>query len=199
MLVLASMLLFAGAAAAQTRISGRVLDAEGNPVPGIEVLLHAITAATGIEVDKDTSRTDGAFEVTAASVDSDAVYFVTVVYNGQLFMGELLRPPFPVDQEYIVRAGVNPVDLTPEAAGTAVTPQQAESDRTAGVIVVIGAVGLIGGILLFVLRRRPPAQRRWLVELARLEEELATHPDAGEALVARRAELRDRLKGRTSD
>jgi hypothetical protein len=199
MLVLASMLLFAGDATAQTRISGRVLDAEGQPVPGLEVLLHAITEASGTEVDKDTSRTDGAFDVTVTDVDSDAVYFVAVVYNGQLFMGDLLRPPFPLEQEYVVRVGVNPVDLSAEAAGTAVTPQQAESERTAGVMVVLVAAGVIGAILFFVLRRRPPAQRRWLVELARLEEELATHPDAGEALEARRAELRDRLKGRASD
>jgi hypothetical protein len=199
MLVLASMLLFAGDATAQTRISGRVLDAEGQPVPGLEVLLHAITEASGTEVDKDTSRTDGAFDVTVTDVDSDAVYFVAVVYNGQLFMGDLLRPPFPLEQEYVVRVGVNPVDLSAEAAGTAVTPEQAESERTAGVMVVLVAAGVIGAILFFVLRRRPPAQRRWLVELARLEEELATHPDAGEALEARRAELRDRLKGRASD
>jgi hypothetical protein len=199
MLVLASMLVFAGDATAQTRISGRVLDAEGQPVPGLEVLLHAITEASGTEVDKDTSRTDGAFDVTVTDVDSDAVYFVAVVYNGQLFMGDLLRPPFPLEQEYVVRVGVNPVDLSAEAAGTAVTPQQAESERTAGVMVVLVAAGVIGAILFFVLRRRPPAQRRWLVELARLEEELATHPDAGEALEARRAELRDRLKGRASD
>jgi hypothetical protein len=199
MLVLASMLVFAGDATAQTRISGRVLDAEGQPVPGLEVLLHAITEASGTEVDKDTSRTDGAFDVTVTDVDSDAVYFVAVVYNGQLFMGDLLRPPFPLEQEYVVRVGVNPVDLSAEAAGTAVTPEQAESERTAGVMVVLVAAGVIGAILFFVLRRRPPAQRRWLVELARLEEELATHPDAGEALEARRAELRDRLKGRASD
>lgn len=197
--MLASMLVFAGDATAQTRISGRVLDAEGQPVPGLEVLLHAITEASGTEVDKDTSRTDGAFDVTVTDVDSDAVYFVAVVYNGQLFMGDLLRPPFPLEQEYVVRVGVNPVDLSAEAAGTAVTPEQAESERTAGVMVVLVAAGVIGAILFFVLRRRPPAQRRWLVELARLEEELATHPDAGEALEARRAELRDRLKGRASD
>jgi hypothetical protein len=193
------MLLFAGGASAQTRISGRVLDADGNPVPGLEVLLHAITETTGTEIDKDTSRTDGAFEVTAAGVNADAVYFVAVVYNGQLFMGDLLRPPFPLDQEYVVRVGVNPIDLSAEAAGTAVTPQQAESERTAGIIVVIVAAGVIVSILFFVLRRRPPAQRRWLVELARLEEELAAQADAGEALAARRAELRARLKGRASD
>ena len=197
--MLASMLLFAGAATAQTTISGRVLDPDGNPMPGLEVLLHAITESAGTEIDKDTSRTDGAFDVTATAVASDAVYFVAVVYNGQLFMGDLLRPPFPLEQEYVVRVGVNPIDLSAEAAGTAVTPEQAESERTAGVMVVLVAAGVIGAILFFVLRRRPPAQRRWLVELARLEEELAAHPDAGEALAARRAELRDRLRGRASD
>lgn len=199
MLALAGVLLNAGAATAQTSINGRVLDATGNPVPGLEVLLHAITESTGAEIDKDTSRTDGAFVVTAAAVDANAVYFVAVVYNGQLFMGDLLRPPFPLDQEYVVRVGVNPIDLSAEAAATATTPRQTESDRTAGVVVVIVAAAVIAGILYVVLRRRPPAQRRWLVELARIEEELAAHPDAGEAVEARRMELRDLLKGRASD
>jgi hypothetical protein len=126
-------------------------------------------------------------------VDPNSVYFVAVTDKGQLYIGDLLRAPFSLDQEYVVRVGVNPVDLGGAASSPAVAPVTQKADRRAGVIVILVAGLLIGSILLFAIRRRPPERRRLLVELARLERELAEGTDP--ILQKRRLELRRRLTG----
>jgi hypothetical protein len=160
------------------------------------VLLHAVQAQNGNQVDRDTTRADGTFTVTAAKLDKNAVYFVAVVWKSELFIGELLKPPFPKTQDYVVQVGVNPVDFkSPSATESApVTPQQEESNRSAGLVVVLVALLLIAGIVVFALSRRPPVRRRWLLELARLEDEIARSPEPGPALQKRRSELRARLR-----
>lgn len=185
-------------ATAQSRISGKVVDPAGRPVGGIEVLLHAVQESSGNEIDRDTAAADGTFNVTVKSGGSNAVYFVAVVYNGELFIGDLLRLPFPLGQDYLVQVGVNAVDLSPAAAGTLATPEETKSSRTAGIVVIIAALALIGGILRFALKRRPAARRRWLVELARLEEDIATAADSHGILHQRRAEIRARLRAPAS-
>lgn len=179
---------------AQTVIPGRVLDAQEKPVANVEVLLHALTDSNGEQISKDTSSADGSFELRTQRVSPNALYFVTVVYNGELFMGEMMRPPFPRDQEYIVRVGVNPVDLSGGGAGNMqdITPAVAEEDRTAGLVVIVVAAVAIASVAFFAFRRRPAAYRRWLVELARLEDDLVSNPHDG-ALLRRREELRNRL------
>lgn len=188
-------LVLTSALPAQTLIPGRVLDAQEKPVANVEVLLHALTDSTGEELSKDTSAADGSFQLGARSLNPGAVYFVTVVYNGELFMGEMMRPPFPRDKEYIVRVGVNPIDLSGGSAGGVqeVTPGPvARKDRTAGIIVIMVAALALVAVALFAFRRRPPAYRRWLVELARLEDDLVHNPNDG-VLLKRREELRNRL------
>ena len=188
-LVLAS----ASAAFGQSVINGRVVDPQNNPVPDLQVLLHAVNESRGMDVDTDTTAADGTFSVSAGVTAEDAVYFVAVMWNGQLYMGDLLRAPFPLEQEYVVRVGVNPVDVSAEAAETQITPEEAEQNRSRGAIVIVVAGAVIAGLLGYGLRRRPAAQRRWLVELARLEDDLSTTPDSPD-LQKRRAELRARLK-----
>lgn len=196
--LLGILLLGAHTLPAQNRITGKVIDPAGKPVGNMVVMLHAVEESSGNEIDKDTSAADGTFNVGVESIDPNAVYFVAVVYNGQLFMGDLMRAPFPQTQDYIVQVGVNPVDLSGAADVPEVTPEEKKSDRTAGIAVVIAAGILIGGILFFGLKRRPPARRRWLVELARLEEELAADPGNRDTLQKRRAELRTRLRATAS-
>ena len=177
---------------AQTTMSGRVIDAANRPVPNAEVLLHAINESSGSQVDQDTSRSDGRFDLRVSSTDPKSIYFVAVTHNGQLFMGDMLRPPFPANKEYIVQVGVNPVDFgTGATAAPADTPRPQKDGNTAGVLVIVIAVGVIGSIAFVALRRRPPEHRRLLVELARLEDEIAAKPDA--VLQKRRLELRERL------
>jgi hypothetical protein len=196
LVVLLLALVLPAAAPAQNTISGKVLDPQGKPVAAVEVLLHAVEEKSGNQVDRDTTRADGTFTVSAAKPDANAVYFVAVVWKGELYIGELLKPPFPKTQDYVVQVGINPVDFkTPSTTASApVTPQQQESNRTAGLVVVLVALLLIAGIVAFALSRRPPLRRRWLLELARVEDEVARNPQPGAALQKRRAELRARLR-----
>ncbi|MGQ0561678.1 MAG: hypothetical protein ACT443_07380 [Gemmatimonadota bacterium] len=192
-LVLLVTFLWPAALQAQQHISGRVIDAQSRPVTRIEVLLHAVTETTGTDVDTDTTDAKGVFRVDAAAANPNAVYFVAVRYNGELFMGDLLRPPFPADQEYVVQVGVDPVDMRPQVAMPPPVPSRTRTERVAGVVVILAAAAIIGALIWIGLRRRPLARRRWLVELARLEEELAAGAHANGALERRRAELRERL------
>lgn len=196
-LMLFLMFATAHAASAQSRISGKVIDPAGQPVAGVEVLLHAVEESSGNQIDKDTTVSDGTFRVDARRVDPKAVYFVAVVYNSQLFIGDMMRAPFPQGQDYIVQVGVNPVDLRPATAVTDVPPANKAADRTAGLAVMITAAALICGVVFFAVQRRPPTRRRWLVELAHLEDEIAARPDH-KTLRKRRAELRTRLRAPAS-
>jgi hypothetical protein len=180
----------ASAANAQSTISGRVVDPAGKPAPNVEVLLHAVAASAGAQVDRDTSRADGSFTLTAQSPDPKAVYFVAVMQGGELFMGELIRPPFPTTKDYVVQVGVNPVDMT-RAATT--NPTAPAVDNQAGLVVLLFATAMFAAIAWWALRRRPPLQRRWLVELARLDDKLAEGIGDRARLERRRAELRARL------
>ncbi len=177
----------AGELSAQNTLRGRVIDANNNPVPNIEVLLHRVTTASGARVDTDTSDAMGAFTLTAPSdSDSNAIYFVAVREGGELFMGEMQRLPFPDTLEYIVEA-TDPVDLGAATGQTAVPP--APADRRAGLFVVLGGALVLAGVLLFAWRRRPPEHRRLLAQLAQLPED-----DQSEAVARRRSQLYARLK-----
>ena len=187
------ILVAASDALGQSDINGRVVDPQEKPVAGLEVLLHAVTESSGSDVDKDTTAEDGTFRLSAPSADANAVYFVAVTWQGQLFMGDLLRPPFPTDQEYLVRVGVNPVDLSGVADAPPVSPEEQKKERSAGAVVILAAGAVIAALLGYGLHRRPASQRRWLVELARIEDDIAADPDSS-ALQKRRAELRARLK-----
>jgi hypothetical protein len=192
-LVPALILVVASDALGQSDINGRVLDAQEKPVAGLEVILHAVSETSGSDVDKDTTAEDGTFRLSAPSADESAVYFVAVTWEGQLYMGDLLRPPFPTNQEYLVRVGVNPVDLSGVADAPPVSAEEQKKERSAGAVVIVAAGAVIAALLGYGLHRRPASQRRWLVELARIEDDIAADPDSS-ALQKRRAELRARLK-----
>lgn len=165
----------------QNTIRGRVHDEQNGPVPNIPVLLHRVTVGGGGTVDTDTSAADGTFTLVAPpETDSAAIFFVAVREGGELFMGEMMRLPFPDSLEYSIEAGDDPVRL-PEP----VAPQ----DRRAGLFVIIAGALLVAGVLLFAFRRRVPEHRRLLVELANLDDQ-----DHSPATERRRKHLYERLK-----
>ena len=167
---------------AQNTINGRVVDENNAPVPNIEVLLHRVTKAGGGSVDTDTSDATGAFTLVAPpETDSTALFFVAVSENGELFMGEMQRLPFPTGMEYIVEAGDDPIQLT--------RPEIQPAERRAGLFVIIGCIILVTGVIVFAMRRRPPLERRLLVALANLDDH-----DPSPAVQRRRKELYARLK-----
>jgi hypothetical protein len=187
------LLVFASAAFGQSEINGRVVDPDDKPVAGLDVILHAVTETAGTDVDKATTAADGTFTLSAKSSDPNAIYFVAVTWKGELYIGELMRQPFPANQEYLVRVGVNPVDIPQPEVAPELSAEEKKQNRSRGAVVIVAAGLIIAGLLGFGLKRRPAAQRRWLVELARIEDDIATDPDST-TLQKRRTELRERLK-----
>ena len=178
-------LVFPSEARGQNTIRGRVHDEKGGPVPRIEVLLHRVTVAGGGgTVAADTSDADGAFTLVAPpETDSAAIFFVAVREGGELFMGEMMRLPFPDTLEYLIEAGDDPVRLAEPVA---------PEDRRAGLFVILGGAVLVAGVLLFAFRRRVPKHRRLLVELANLDDK-----DKSSGAERRRRHLYERLKRET--
>jgi hypothetical protein len=178
----------------QQQLKGRVVDPQGKPVPSIEVTMHAVTDVEGGDVGADTTDANGTFQMKVPDVPN-AVIFVAVVYKGELFMGDMLRAPFTLDQDYVVQVGVNPVEIgPPPPTAPEVSPEEQKRDRSAGIAVILATLAVIAALVSIVLGRRAPVQRRWLVELARLEDDIATNPNPDASLSKRRNELRERLK-----
>jgi hypothetical protein len=116
------------------------------------------------------------------------------MWNGKLYVGDMMKPPFPSNTGYVVQVGINPIEAgAPAASQPAPVAPAPESDRKAGIVVVIVSALAIATVLYFALRRRPPARRRWLLELARIEDEIEAD-GANETLQQRLAELRERLR-----
>ena len=167
--------------AAQNTIRGRALDDQDQAMPGLLVLLHRVTTAGGGTVDTDTTDAQGAFELIApAETDSAAVFFVAANHNGEMFMGDMQRLPFPDSMEYVIALS------EPVRVAEPVAPE----DERAGWFVILGGLVVILGVLAFTLRRRVPQHRRLLVELANLDD-----ADASAPAERRRRHLYARLKG----
>ena len=182
-LFIAALLLIAAApVSAQNTIRGRALDDQDKPMAGLLVLLHRVTTTGGGGfVDTDTTDAQGAFELVAPpETDSSAIFFVAANQNGEMFMGDMQRLPFPDSMEYVIAMS------EPVRVAEPIAPE----DERAGLFVIIGGAVLVAGVLFFALRRRAPQHRRLLVELANLDDD-----DKSAATERRRQHLYARLKG----
>lgn len=166
--IVGGLVRFAAPAAAQQQtLPGRVLDPAEQPVAGIEVFLHRVTEQGAGIVATDTTDAEGAFALSAQADSSEAIFFVAARYEGQLNIGMMLRSPFP-QLEYVLRVGVNPVAVDPNAGVT--TPAAAESDdRRAITLIVMGALLAFAAFAMY-RAAQPPTSRRLLLRLAELEE-----------------------------
>lgn len=151
------------AEAQQQTLPGQVLNAQEQPVPGLEVFLHRVTEGGGTIVATDTTDAAGEFALRVQTDAPEAVFFVAARYEGQLHIGSMLRAPFP-QASYVLRVGIDPVNVTPEVAETPASP-----DRRGITLAVMSALLLAAGIAALRMMR-PPAERRMLLRLAQLEE-----------------------------
>lgn len=205
-LIAAALLAWgAGGAAAAVQdptLRGRVLDADGRPLAGIEVALHRVVAGGGgATVARDTTDADGRFGLALpAADDDDAILFAATRANGRLYVGEFFRGPEPPPQYDIIAAG--PGMQVPAAAPGAARPASVPAAPPQWPLAA-GIVLLLGGGLALTLRsvRRPvpSARRLLLLEIASLDEEHAARADAAspeerERYLRRRAGLYDRLR-----
>jgi hypothetical protein len=176
----------AGAAAQEALLHGRLLDPAGAPVPGHPVLLHVVDDRGGDEAGRTATDEQGRFAIPlAAPADTGAIYFVATRYQGGLYVGHPVRPPFG-GEEYLLVIGPEtdasafampgqpptgplPADHPPipGAAG-------AGDDWNWGVIVLLAVfLGAFGALLWYLSRRSSGSRAAVLAELAELDEAFA--------------------------
>jgi hypothetical protein len=180
--LVAGWLLVLGVAPATAQdlsIAGRVLGPDGAPVAGQRLLFHRVTNAGGELLAEGTSDGEGRFTLTAEAQAAGGVYFVATRYEGQLYIGPLLRPPFPAGSEYVVQVGVPGVgdvsSLTaaaPPAATGPVAAAPAGAPRSPGAVfaAVLLTLAIATGAHLAVRGAGPSRRRRALIRLARIAD-----------------------------
>lgn len=183
----------APAAAQDLVLSGRLLGPGGQPVVDHAVLLHRVTDDGGAKLAEGTTGADGAFTLRAADDGPpNAVFFVAARFDGKLYVGPLLKPPFPDDDSYVVQVGVPGVgavtDIAGEPGGAPMTAPSAAPPAMPGatfaLVLLIAAIA--GGALLSVYGLGPSRRRRALIALAELDESGDGHAGADPASRSRR-------------
>jgi hypothetical protein len=170
----------ARAAAAQPPdviVPGRAMDETGRAAAGLGVLLHRVTPSGGELLAETVTDADGRFELRGAgSTDPNAVYFVAARYRGELYIGPLLRPPFPTASDYVLEVGLPGGGVStllggPGAPRATTLPGSAAGSPRRWLLALVPVLGLAGLAGALVARRhRAPAERRLLLEIARLDE-----------------------------
>ena len=182
-------------------VDGRVIDAASAPVAALTVVMHRVSAAgTGALVATDTTAADGTFRLIAppsADTASEAVYFVAVRYDSELYIGEAFRPPVPADAEYVLQVGVPGTSATAMLQSGASAPAATRRRSPVWVwpLLTAGLLAITLAAVYTLTRNRTPEYRRTLLlEIAKLDEAQAAEgsADAG-AYHARRAELIARI------
>jgi 5-hydroxyisourate hydrolase-like protein (transthyretin family) len=192
----------AAAQGAQTILRGLVIDAQGNPAPGVPIALHRVAEAGGALVAQVTSEADGSFMIPVPDSEPvEAMYFVAARHDGEFYIGPSLRRPFPVDSEYVVQIGVEATSASRMAQG--VRPDEVfirppSSPWRWGIALTVFIATALFALFLLMRMRGPDPRRRLLIRIAELDEEQhggEALPD--EAYRAERDDLFDRL--RTAD
>ncbi|HEX6941185.1 MAG TPA: carboxypeptidase-like regulatory domain-containing protein [Longimicrobiales bacterium] len=184
--------LHAQDAAGGARLAGRVIDAEGRPVPGLAVSAHGVSQAGGAEVARTTTDEDGRFELAFETRDG-ATYFAAARYEGGLYVGPLFRDPRDAPADYVIVVGRDPIAVgAGPAAGRSAPPP---APPRGPLLALIGVLG-VGAVLwpLTSPQRRPYAVRALLHALAELEERHAAAAVAGAEYEKEKTALRGRLR-----
>ena len=176
---------------AQQVIRGRVL-AGSQPVPRQPVSLHRVTSTGGSTLATDTTADDGLFEMRYDPGVGEAVFFVATRYEDELYIGETFRQPIGGEYRVAVGPGATPINLG-TATGPAQPPRPPEkSTRTAGMMVIVVATLVLGGIVLLAARPRAANTRRLLVQIADLDNRNTEAPVTNYQLL--RSDLLRRLR-----
>jgi 5-hydroxyisourate hydrolase-like protein (transthyretin family) len=180
-------------------IAGRVLDQEGKPVAGLEVLLHRVAGQQGDRIGTAVSAPDGTFRFPLTEAPTaGAVYFATVRFEGEVFIGAFLEPPFEADKPYDVVVGGEPISfeaMTMPAGGGTGAPAAPQRSRK-WALAIVPLLAVVGAAIASLLARRGQRQRRHLlIRLAVLEEEAAAQGES-EGLRQERARILEELGGR---
>lgn len=188
----------AGSAHAQTqqgvRIAGHAIDPQGQPLPGLEVLLHRVDEAGGASLGSATTDSTGAFSISAEAVaDTQAVYFAAARLDGQLFIGPFVRDP-DGSTPYMLVVGGEPVSLGPAMPQTTTMPPVSPGGGPRRKLLVLLPLLALLGVAAWALAKsaRTPARRRTLMRMAIIDEELE-QGGADPQLEAERKRLMEQL------
>lgn len=167
----------AGSATAQDlRVAGRIVGPGGAPAAGQTVVLHRVTGDGGTLLAEATADTEGRFVLEAAGpAPEGAVYFVASRFEGRLYIGPMLRPPFDAGTEVTLEIGDPARALgtaTPAAAPTipVQSPGAATGTPRRWLLLLAPLAGLLGIVVWAGSAvTGPPRDRRILIQLARLD------------------------------
>lgn len=212
-------LLLAGTLRAQeAAFRGRVVDAAGQPVAAVPVVMHRVDGASGAELGRDTTDAAGEYEVrfTAPPGDTAGIYFGIVRHEGAMYVGAPVRGPLAALTEYEIRIAPEAMaeaflGAPPPAPGAQLPPghppldgalpaQQAGGSAGALPFMVglVAALAALAALVQWRGNRRNRQRRELLLALAALEERYGRADGDGRAERARyeaeREELMDRLR-----
>jgi hypothetical protein len=199
-----------GLAAQEAILHGRLLDPAGAPIPAQPVLLHVVDERGGDEAGRAMTDAEGRFAIPLTAADTGAIYFVATRYQGGLYVGHPVRPPFG-PEEYLLAVGPE-TDASaftmPGQPGTGPLPPDhppipgaagAGEDWNWGVILLLVLfLGGFGALLWYLNRRSSGSRAAVLAELAELDETFAGRQEVVDreewtGYLEERAELLERL------
>ena len=203
-------LLCAAAGADGQQLTGVALDPQGEPLAGQAVVLHRVGGGGGAFVATDTTAADGSFRFLLESPDS-AVYFAAIRYEGRMYIGPAVQgggtDPIteyallvePGAEAGAVASALSGQAPAPSAAMPSVrTTRGASSDTGALLLVALLALAAAATFIVAAPRHRRQRTRDAVIELARLENQLADGEEGDrDRLVSERDRQRERLVPRS--
>jgi hypothetical protein len=159
-------------------ITGIVTDPQGAPVPDLHVLLHRVAGAGGASLGSALTDSTGAFSISAEAVsDTSAIYFAAARLDGELYIGPFVSEP-DGSTPYVLVVGGDAVPIGP-AMNPPLPPVSPGGGPRRQLLVILPLLALLGVATWAIMRGvRPPPERRALVRLAMIDEELAGSGDA---------------------
>ena len=176
------------------RIAGHAIDPQGQPMVGLEVLLHRVDEGGGASLGSATTDSTGAFSISAEAVaDTQAVYFAAARLDGQLYIGPFVREA-DGSQPYMLVVGGEPVSLGPVMPQTTTMPPVSPGGGPRRQLLVLLPLLALLGVSGWALAKGagPPARRRTLMRVAIIDEELEQSP-SDPRLEAERNRLMEQL------
>lgn len=199
-LLLGALVMPAPAEAQQDMvIRGRVIAADGAPLPGQSVVLHRVQGGSGATIAEAAADSAGAFLLSVAEqTDTSAIYFVATRHAGELYIGRAFRAGDPSSEEQVIQVGVAGTSASALLSGGTAAPQpmgRAVTTRN-WMLLIIPLLGVTAvAVYTLLARGRMPKDRALLIRVAELDERMASAPAAQrEALLTERDRLMTQLR-----
>src|SRR5690606_30584172 len=178
---------------------GRVIAADGTPLPGQPVVLHRVQGGSGATIAEAAADATGAFTLSVSEqTDTSAIYFVATRHEEELYIGRAFRSGDPSSAEQVIQVGVPGTSASALLSGGTAAPQpmgRAVTSRN-WLLLVIPLFGVAAVAAYTLLARgRMPKDRALLIRVAELDERMTAAPAAQrDSLLAERDRLMTQLR-----